>query len=221
MCVVTGRACALAWPCPRSPYKKPFEERIAKWEQQLSLVSDILEQWMALQRQWMYLEPIFSSDDIMQQLPLEGKRFATVDRMWRKTTEGAKRNPLVLKVRRPRRGQAAPGLAGRHPNMRRCRGLRARASGAPRGRKRASGRCRMRGVAGWHTYPRSCHRRRCAPARSCWTRSWRPTSCWRACRRAWPTTWRPSACPSRASSSCRTTSCCRSCRRPRTPWPCR
>jgi hypothetical protein len=46
----------------------------------------------------MYLEPIFSSDDIMQQLPLEGKRFATVDRMWRKTTDAAKKNPLVLKV---------------------------------------------------------------------------------------------------------------------------
>jgi dynein heavy chain len=47
----------------------------------------------------MYLEPIFSSEDIMQQLPLEGKRFSTVDRMWRKATETAKRNPLVLKVR--------------------------------------------------------------------------------------------------------------------------
>ncbi|KAG2485619.1 hypothetical protein HYH03_015682 [Edaphochlamys debaryana] len=81
-----------------SPYKKPFEERIAKWEQQLSLVSEILDQWIQLQRQWMYLEPIFGSEDIMQQLPLEGKRFATVDRMWRKTTEAAKRNPLVLKV---------------------------------------------------------------------------------------------------------------------------
>lgn len=46
----------------------------------------------------MYLEPIFGSEDIMQQLPLEGKRFATVGRMWRKTTEAAKRNPLVLKV---------------------------------------------------------------------------------------------------------------------------
>lgn len=46
----------------------------------------------------MYLEPIFSSEDIMQQLPLEGKRFATVDRMWRKATDAAKRNPLLLKV---------------------------------------------------------------------------------------------------------------------------
>jgi len=39
---------------------------------------------ITVQRSWMYLEPIFGSDDIMQQLPLEGKRFAAVDRSWRK-----------------------------------------------------------------------------------------------------------------------------------------
>lgn len=33
-----------------SPYKKPFEERIAKWEATLSLVSEILDQWITLQR---------------------------------------------------------------------------------------------------------------------------------------------------------------------------
>lgn len=69
-----------------SPYKKPFEERITKWDIQLNLVSEILDEWITLQRQWMYLEPIFSSDDIMQQLPLEGKRFASVDRTWRKVS---------------------------------------------------------------------------------------------------------------------------------------
>jgi len=58
----------------------------------------VLDQWITLQRTWMYLEPIFSSDDIMQQLPLEGKRFATVDRSWRKTMDAAKRAPSVLKV---------------------------------------------------------------------------------------------------------------------------
>lgn len=34
----------------------------------------------------------------MQQLPLEGKRFSTVDRSWRKTLDAAKRAPGVLKV---------------------------------------------------------------------------------------------------------------------------
>ncbi|KAF6265909.1 dynein heavy chain 2 [Scenedesmus sp. NREL 46B-D3] len=81
-----------------SPYKKPFEDRLAKWDTMLNLVSEVLEQWIALQRTWMYLEPIFGSEDIMQQLPLEGKRFATVDRSWRKTLDAAKRSPGLLKM---------------------------------------------------------------------------------------------------------------------------
>ncbi|KAK9803422.1 hypothetical protein WJX72_010826 [[Myrmecia] bisecta] len=81
-----------------SPYKKPFEERLARWEAQMALVSETLEEWLALQRAWMYLEPIFSSADILQQLPLEGKRFASVDRLWRKSLAAAKASPGVLKV---------------------------------------------------------------------------------------------------------------------------
>jgi dynein heavy chain len=61
-------------------------------------VSEVLEQWLQLQRGWMYLEPIFSSPDIMQQLPLEGKRFAAVDRSWRKTLDAARKNPNLIKV---------------------------------------------------------------------------------------------------------------------------
>lgn len=67
-----------------SPYKKPFEERLLRWEAQLSLVSEVIDEWLALQRAWMYLEPIFSSPDILQQLPQEGKKYSSVDRIWRK-----------------------------------------------------------------------------------------------------------------------------------------
>jgi len=81
-----------------SPFKKTFEERIMEWEASLSLASETIDEWVAVQRQWMYLEPIFSSDDIMQQLPLEGKKFASVDRNWRKELSRAKMTPHVLSM---------------------------------------------------------------------------------------------------------------------------
>eukprot|EP00854_Cymbomonas_tetramitiformis_P003900 gene3900-4861_t len=79
-----------------SPYKKFFEERISRWETTLHLASETIDTWLMLQRQWMYLEPIFSSPDIQQQLPIEAKRFSTVDRMWRKAMAVIKVKPAVL-----------------------------------------------------------------------------------------------------------------------------
>ena len=81
-----------------SPFKKPFEEQISTWERTLSMVSEVLDEWITLQRSWMYLEPIFGSEDIMEQLPLEGKRFAAVDRLWRKVLTKALGVPGVLKM---------------------------------------------------------------------------------------------------------------------------
>ncbi len=45
-----------------------------------------------------YLEPIFGSEDIMRQMPTEGRRFNTVDRTWRKIMQDALENPRVLTV---------------------------------------------------------------------------------------------------------------------------
>ena len=50
------------------------------------------------QRQWLYLEPIFSSEDINRQLPVESKRYQTMERIWRKVMNSAKGNPQVREI---------------------------------------------------------------------------------------------------------------------------
>ena len=73
-----------------SAFKKPFAERIDQWAATLMLVSEVLDEWLKVQRSWMYLEPIFSSADIQKQLPTEYKRFAGVDKNWRTTLTAAR-----------------------------------------------------------------------------------------------------------------------------------
>uniref|UniRef100_A0A8C9DGR4 Dynein axonemal heavy chain 1 n=1 Tax=Prolemur simus TaxID=1328070 RepID=A0A8C9DGR4_PROSS len=81
-----------------SPYKKPFEQRINSWENKLKLTQEVLEEWLNCQRSWLYLEPIFSSEDINRQLPVESKRYQTMERIWRKIMKNAYENREVINV---------------------------------------------------------------------------------------------------------------------------
>jgi len=65
------------------------------WEKRLKDLFDLIEEVQKCQRIWMYLEPIFASDDIGKTLPKELEMFKAVDLLWRTTMEYCVENPLL------------------------------------------------------------------------------------------------------------------------------
>jgi dynein heavy chain len=63
-----------------SKFYASFATKIDAWEGALSLISEVVELILAVQRAWMYLESIFmASEDIQKQLPQETKWFREVN----------------------------------------------------------------------------------------------------------------------------------------------
>ncbi|NXP46066.1 DYH7 protein, partial [Heliornis fulica] len=79
-----------------SPFIKPFDKEIREWKNRLINIQEIIDECLRVQAQWLYLEPIFYSEDIMQQMPEEGSLFQTVDRYWRDIMKHCAKDPKVL-----------------------------------------------------------------------------------------------------------------------------
>ena len=88
-----------------SPYIEPFKEKIFDWEDTLMLTQENLTVWLEVQSTWVYLEPIFSSEDIMKQMPAESTMFRDVDKKWRNLMRQVKEDPKSMSVIK------IPGLA--------------------------------------------------------------------------------------------------------------
>ena len=81
-----------------SPYVTALRHEAETWHKKLQLFSDVLDEWLACQRSWMYLEPIFASDDIASQLPVESAKFTTIDRFYKDLMRKTAQQPLAIEA---------------------------------------------------------------------------------------------------------------------------
>ncbi|KAK7218812.1 hypothetical protein V2G26_006815 [Clonostachys chloroleuca] len=82
-----------------SPYYKEFEEEAVSWEDKLNRVHVLFDVWIDVQRQWVYLEGVFTGNvDIKHLLPIESGRFANINSEFMAVMKKAAKSPYVLDV---------------------------------------------------------------------------------------------------------------------------
>ncbi|KAH0017248.1 dynein heavy chain, partial [Aureobasidium melanogenum] len=82
-----------------SPYYKVFEEDASTWEERLNRVHLLFDVWIDVQRQWVYLEGVFTGNvDIKTLLPMESNRFNNINTEFLAVLKKVYKSPLVLDV---------------------------------------------------------------------------------------------------------------------------
>ncbi|UPX18708.1 dynein heavy chain [Ascochyta rabiei] len=82
-----------------SPYYKEFEEEASAWEDRLNRVHVLFDVWIDVQRQWVYLEGVFTGNaDIKSLLPMESSRFQNINTEFLAVMKKVSRQPSVLEV---------------------------------------------------------------------------------------------------------------------------
>uniref|UniRef100_A0A8B9RG35 Dynein, axonemal, heavy chain 2 n=1 Tax=Astyanax mexicanus TaxID=7994 RepID=A0A8B9RG35_ASTMX len=87
-----------------SRFVRAFEKEVDRWERCLSLVLEVIEMILTVQRQWMYLEIIFLGEDIRKQLPHESTEFDDINSSWKTIMDRLNKDNNAL------RGTHHPGL---------------------------------------------------------------------------------------------------------------
>ncbi|XP_005185418.2 dynein axonemal heavy chain 12 [Musca domestica] len=87
-----------------SAFMKPCETEVLAWYEKIKRVNETLDQWGKVQANFLYLLPIFSSKDIVAQMPEEGRLFNIVEQTFSRNMAMILRQPLVMET------APAPGL---------------------------------------------------------------------------------------------------------------
>lgn len=78
-------------------YIGALRERAEKIHNEIILAQEILEKWIECQKKWVYLETIFSAQDIKKQLMVEAGHFVNADKFLKGITKKYINKPVITK----------------------------------------------------------------------------------------------------------------------------
>ena len=78
-----------------SKYISEVRREVEGWETRLGNIFDILDEWLVCQRNWIYLESVFSAQDIQKQLPAETEKFRQIDKFWKDIMNRTNKNKRI------------------------------------------------------------------------------------------------------------------------------
>ena len=81
-----------------SRYIKPLLSEAEGWRNSFLHLQALMEEWITCQKRWIYLENIFSGQDIKKQLVNEANKFETVDKFFKNTMQKAAKNLHPFKL---------------------------------------------------------------------------------------------------------------------------
>jgi len=81
-----------------SPFARFMIDSIVEWENLLMRTQENLDLWLKVQSVWLYLEPVFSSEDIINQMPVEGSKFKEVNIAWHEMMKRINSDPRANTV---------------------------------------------------------------------------------------------------------------------------
>lgn len=75
---------------------EPFADEVDHWERTLSTVMEVLELTLVIQRGYIYMDNIFTTEDIRKQLPKETDQYDKLTKLWIEITSRMAAHALAL-----------------------------------------------------------------------------------------------------------------------------
>ena len=81
-----------------SKFVEPFKDKIEDIENKLKNLQDLFDKLIQIQAEWIYLEPIFSSIEIVNQMPESDRRFSRLNKIWHEILLELNENPHCFEL---------------------------------------------------------------------------------------------------------------------------